>query len=114
MRSCWKKIASTMKRPTLCGALSFTNPFTAAGIGLFICTCTIRSSRDDTATPLDWVGAILIGSAVAIFVFGVVEAPVRGWTHPVVWGCMAAGVVLAVAFAVVELWRSTRGSLGAG
>jgi hypothetical protein len=48
----------------------------------------------------------LIGGAVAVFVFGVVEAPVRGWTHPVVWGCMAAGAALALAFAVVELRRS--------
>jgi EmrB/QacA subfamily drug resistance transporter len=79
--------------------------FAAAGLGLFICTCTIRSSRDETATPLDWIGAVLIGAAVAVFVFGVVEAPVRGWTHPTVWGCMATGVALAAAFAVVELRR---------
>lgn len=77
--------------------------FAIASLGLFICTCTIRSSRDETSTPLDWVGAILIGGAVAIFVFGVVEAPVRGWSHPVVWGCMAAGVALSLLFAVVEL-----------
>jgi EmrB/QacA subfamily drug resistance transporter len=79
--------------------------FAAAGIGLFIATCTIRSSRDETATPLDWVGAALVGSALAVFVFGVVEAPTRGWTHPVVWGCMAAGVALGVVFWVVELRR---------
>ena len=79
--------------------------FAIASLGLFICTCTIRSSRDETATPVDWIGAVLIGGAVAIFVFGVVEAPGRGWTHPVVWGCMAAGVALAVAFAIVELQR---------
>ncbi len=79
--------------------------FAIASLGLFVCTCTIRSSRDETATPVDWVGAVLIGAAVAVFVFGVVEAPVRGWTHPVVWGCMAAGVALAVAFAIVELRR---------
>lgn len=79
--------------------------FAIASVALFVCTCTIRSSRDDTAAPLDWVGAILIGGAVAIFVFGVVEAPVRGWTHPVVWGCMAAGVALSFVFAIVELRR---------
>ena len=79
--------------------------FTAAAIVLVLCTFTIRSSRDDTATPIDGIGAVLIGAAVAVFVFGVVEAPVRGWTHPVVWGCMAAGVALAVAFAVLELRR---------
>jgi EmrB/QacA subfamily drug resistance transporter len=77
--------------------------FTIAGVALFFCTCTIRSSRDETATPVDWMGAVLIGAGVAVFVFGVVEAPTRGWTHPVVWGCMSAGVALAVVFAVVEL-----------
>ena len=74
-------------------------------LGLFVCTCTIASSRDETATPLDWIGAVLIGGAVAVFVFGVVEAPVRGWTHPIVWGCMSAGVAFAGVFAVVELRR---------
>lgn len=79
--------------------------FAVAGIGLFVLTCTVPSSRDEDAAPLDWVGAILIGSAVAVFVLGVVEAPVRGWTHPAVWGCMTAGVALAIAFAVVQLRR---------
>ncbi|MBN3452513.1 MFS transporter [Mycobacterium sp. DSM 3803] len=79
--------------------------FAAAGIGLFALTCTVPSSRDDRAAPLDWAGAVLIGAAVAAFVLGVVEAPVRGWTHPIVWGDMTAGVVLAAAFAVVELNR---------
>jgi len=77
--------------------------FAASALVLFIATCTISSSRDETATPLDWLGAVLIGGAVAVFVFGVVEAPVRGWTHPVVWGCMSVGVVLAAVFALVEL-----------
>ena len=79
--------------------------FAIASLGLILCTCTIRSSRDAAATPVDWIGAVLIGGAVAIFVFGVVEAPVRGWTHPIVWGCMAAGVALALAFAIAELRR---------
>lgn len=79
--------------------------FAASAVALIFCTLTIRSSRDDTATPIDGVGAVLIGAAVATFVFGVVEAPVRGWTHPVVWGCMATGVALAFAFAVTEIRR---------
>jgi EmrB/QacA subfamily drug resistance transporter len=79
--------------------------FAAAGLGMFVLTCTISSSRDESATPVDWIGAALIGAAVAVFVFGVVEAPARGWTDPVVWGCMSAGVMLAAAFAVVQLRR---------
>ncbi|AWT52429.1 MFS transporter [Mycolicibacterium smegmatis] len=80
--------------------------FTIASVGLFIVTCTVPSSRDDSAAPLDWLGAALIGTAVAAFVFGVVEAPVRGWTHPSVWGAMAGGVALAAAFTAVQLRRT--------
>jgi EmrB/QacA subfamily drug resistance transporter len=77
--------------------------FTAAAVGLLVLTYTIASSRDETATAVDWFGSALIGCAVAIFVFGVIEAPMRGWSHPIVWGCMAAGVALAGMFAIVQL-----------
>lgn len=77
---------------------------TAAAV-LFVLTLTVSSSRDEDATPLDWRGAVLIGGAVAVFVFGVVEAPVRGWGDPLVYGCMLAGVAMAGAFAMVELRR---------
>ncbi|OMC38883.1 MFS transporter [Mycobacterium sp. GA-1841] len=79
--------------------------FAIAAVGLFVLTCTVPSSRDDTSAPLDWVGAVLIGAAVAVFVLGVVEAPVRGWTHPSVWGCLAGGVVLGVLFTATQLKR---------
>ncbi|OHU90190.1 MFS transporter [Mycobacterium talmoniae] len=79
--------------------------FTGAGNLLIALTCTISSSRDDHAAGVDWPGAVLIGGAVAIFVFGIVEAPARGWTHPLVYGCIVAGLMLAAAFAVVELRR---------
>ena len=51
------------------------------------------------------MGALLIGSAVAVFVFGVIEAPLRGWSNPTVYGCLAAGISLAVFFGFVELRR---------
>src|SRR5215218_1139637 len=79
--------------------------FTAASVVMFILTCTVASSRDEMATSVDWVGAALIGGAVAIFVFGVVEAPIRGWTHPLVVAWMAAGIALTAAFVAVELRR---------
>ena len=79
--------------------------FTGAGVVLFALTCTVSSSRDPQAAPLDWVGATLIAAAVAVFVFGIIEAPVRGWADPLVWACLAAGLTLAAAFAAVELRR---------
>jgi EmrB/QacA subfamily drug resistance transporter len=80
--------------------------FVVSGLGIFILALTVASSRDQEARPLDWPGAILIGGAVAIFVFGVIEAPTRGWSHPIVYGCMAFGVVTAVVFVFVELRRA--------
>jgi MFS family permease len=77
--------------------------FASAGIGLFVLACTIATSRDERATPLDWPGAVLIAGAVAAFVFGVLQAPTRGWSDPVVYGCMTAGAALAVVFSYVEL-----------
>ncbi len=77
----------------------------AAAVVLLLLAVTVSSSRDGEATPLDWAGASLIAIAVAVFVFGVIEAPARGWSDPVVYGCIAGGLVLAVAFGVVELRR---------
>jgi EmrB/QacA subfamily drug resistance transporter len=79
--------------------------FAAAGLFLVLLTCTVSSSRDDDAAPLDWPGAVLIGGAVAAFVFGVIEAPTRGWSDPVVCGCIAGGLALATAFGFVESRR---------
>lgn len=74
-----------------------------AGAVLFALACTVSSSRDDDATPLDWAGAILVGTAMAAFIFGVIEAPARGWTDVLVWGSITTGLALASAFTVVEL-----------
>lgn len=79
--------------------------FAASATLIFVLACTVKSSRDDEATPLDWPGAALIAGAVAVFVFGVLEAPDRGWTHPLVFGSMSVGIALAVAFGFVELRR---------
>ncbi|MBO0678936.1 MFS transporter [Mycolicibacterium sp. S2-37] len=79
--------------------------FAIGALALFALTCTIRSSRDETGKPVDWIGGVLIAAAVAVFVFGVIEAPARGWSHPSVWGCMAVGLTLTAAFTAVQLRR---------
>jgi MFS family permease len=56
--------------------------FAGSAALIFVLACTVSSSRDEDAAPLDWPGAALIGGAVAIFVFGVVEAlRADGVTH---------------------------------
>lgn len=77
--------------------------FAAAGLVLIAMTTTIASSRDTEARTLDAAGAVVIAAAVAALVYGILAAPDRGWTHPVVLGGIAGGLILAGAFAVIEL-----------
>ena len=75
-------------------------------IVLFVLTLTVSPSRVINAPPVDWPGAALIGAALAVFVFGILEAPTRGWTHPVVYGSIAGGLALAALFGMLELRRA--------
>ena len=76
-----------------------------AGLALFLLALTIAESREGDAPPLDLPGAVTIGAAVAVFVFGILQAPEQGWTDPRVIGCLVAGVVLAIVFGIIELRR---------
>jgi EmrB/QacA subfamily drug resistance transporter len=77
--------------------------FAAAGLTLAVLTTTITSSRDPEAKPLDVAGAVVIAAAVAALVYGILAAPDRGWTHPVVLGGIAGGLILGTVFAIIEL-----------
>jgi EmrB/QacA subfamily drug resistance transporter len=73
-----------------------------AGLVIFALALTISSSRENGAPRVDWLGAVLIGAAVAIAVFAILEAPERGWSDSLVWGGLVAGAVIAAVFGVVE------------
>jgi EmrB/QacA subfamily drug resistance transporter len=73
-----------------------------AGLVIFALACTVSSSRENDAPRVDWLGAVLIGAAVAIAVFAILEAPDRGWSDSLVWGGLVAGAVIAAVFGVVE------------
>jgi EmrB/QacA subfamily drug resistance transporter len=77
--------------------------FAGAGILLFALAATISNSRDTDAAPLDTAGAVVIAAAVAALVYGILEAPARSWSDPLVLGCIAAGMVLMAAFGYIEL-----------
>jgi MFS family permease len=61
-----------------------------SGLVLFLLALTIAESREGDPPPLDWAGAVSIGAAVAIFVFGILRAPTDGWTNPRVYSCLVA------------------------
>lgn len=77
--------------------------FAGAGALLFILTLTVSTSKESVAKSVDWLGAVVIGGGVATLVFGILEAPTRGWLDPVVIGCIVAGTVISLAFGAIEL-----------
>ncbi|MBN3857033.1 MFS transporter [Paraburkholderia sp. Ac-20340] len=67
----------------------------------------LRESRDPHARGTDWPGTLTFTLALSSFTFGVIEAPLHGWTSSIVLTLLTASVVLASAFVVVES-RSTK------
>src|SRR6476646_3240846 len=51
---------------------------------------------------LDIPGAVLATGGMTAIVYGLVRAPANGWANPITVTALVGGVVLLVAFAVVE------------
>ena len=66
---------------------------------------TLRTRPDARREParIDVTGAILVSAGMGLVVLGLQQASEWGWTSAATLGSLAAGVVLLVAFAVVEL-----------
>src|SRR5258706_6317524 len=52
---------------------------------------------------LDTPGALLATTGMTALVYGLVRAPAEGWANPITVTSLATGLVLLVAFAVIEL-----------
>jgi len=76
----------------------------SAGVLVLVAALTISPPSDADAPAVDWLGAVLIACAVAALVFGLLEAPNRGWASPTTIGCLAAGLLAAAGFG----WAETR------
>jgi hypothetical protein len=62
----------------------------------------IPESRSASPKPVDVAGGVLSTAGLVLFVYGVIEAPVRGWVDPLVLGALVAGVALLGAFVTAE------------
>lgn len=62
----------------------------------------VPESRDEEAGRLDVAGAALATLGLGALVFGLIEAPVRGWSDLLVLVSLVVGVVALAAFVVVE------------
>jgi EmrB/QacA subfamily drug resistance transporter len=94
-----------------------------AAIALLAGFVLVPNSRDPQPGAFDLLGAALSVGALGTLVYGVIEAPERGWTDALVLGSLAAALVLGVAFVAwqrrcqepmlnLEFFRNPRFSVG--
>jgi len=63
----------------------------------------VPTSRDPQQARLDPVGAVLSIVGIGALVYGLIEAPAKGWGSPSTLGAFAIAVVVLTAFALWEL-----------
>ena len=75
-------------------------PFVTAALvlGVFL----VPTSRDPEQAALDPVGAVLSIVGIASLVYGLIQAPDKGWTDPETLTAFAVAIVVLAAFAVWE------------
>ena len=76
-------------------------PLAIAVMGLSILHVPESRNEEDQA-KLDWPGAFLATCALGLLVFGLIESSGRGWSNPLVFGSILAGLVLLAAFIMWE------------
>src|SRR5205823_4899609 len=71
---------------------------------LAICYWRVPESRDLTIAGhrLDWPGALLVTTGLALLVYGLIESPNRGLGDPLVLSTLVVGVAALALFLVVE------------
>ena len=74
-----------------------------AALAFFLGLRYVPESRDPNPGSFDLAGATLSVVALVTFVYGIIEAPGRGWLDPVTLGCFGAAGLVAVAFVAWEL-----------
>ena len=63
----------------------------------------VPSTRSSEHVGLDPMGTVLSALGIGSLVLGIIEGPIRGWTHPLTLTSLLAGGLLAVAFVRWEL-----------
>ncbi|QZQ56215.1 MFS transporter [Curtobacterium sp. TC1] len=80
----------------------FINLFFAAAAVIGALLTIPPSTRREPRPTIDVWGAVLVSVGLAGLVYGLSSTASTGWTSPVTLGCMAGGILVLVAFVIVE------------
>ncbi|WP_433230019.1 MFS transporter [Actinomadura formosensis] len=83
------------------GSIFLVNvPFVVVGGGAV--ALLLPATKDPAAPRVDLAGSLLSMGGLVALVYGVIEAPVRAWTDPLVLGSFALAVLLLTGFVLAE------------
>lgn len=71
-------------------------------VAVVVSVLRVSESRDPRAGRPDWIGFVTFSAALALLVFGLIEAGVDGWTNGVVLAALVASAVLLAMFVVSQ------------
>ncbi|MET7618259.1 DHA2 family efflux MFS transporter permease subunit [Streptomyces sp. NPDC005408] len=71
-------------------------------IGITACVLLLPETSDPASPKVDAVSTALTAAGLGTLIYGIIEAPDRGWGNPLIVGMLAAGVVLIGALVVRE------------
>jgi EmrB/QacA subfamily drug resistance transporter len=86
------------------GAVFFIN-LPVVAIALIGGKLLVPTSRDPNRIPLDPVGSVLTIVGLASLLYGIIEAPIRGWSDARTMAAFALAIVVLAEFAIWE-WRN--------
>ncbi len=73
-----------------------------AAAALIAAVSLVPDSRNQQASRPDVTGALLSMAGFGLLLFGIIEAPNRAWTSPVILGALTGAAAIIVAFIVWE------------
>ncbi|MFD5011435.1 DHA2 family efflux MFS transporter permease subunit [Streptomyces chartreusis] len=73
-----------------------------AAIGIAACLFLLPETKDPASPKVDTVSTALAATGLGALVYGIIEAPARGWGDPLVLGMLGAAVLLIAALVVRE------------
>lgn len=67
-----------------------------------------KDELPEVREKIDYVGALLLGSGLCVSVFGINQIEVWGLSSPFLWGLLAVGVLLIVAYIIQDKLKTVR------
>jgi len=72
---------------------------------IFVTMLRVDESKSPGSARVDWFGTAALTGSLFLLVYGLLQGNDKGWSSPLILGCLIGSVVLLAVFAAIELSR---------